>query len=124
MTEKKAHVYLIHFEQRFHHAGHYLGFTKHLWFRIITHRANMGAKLLRAVNHAGIRWVVVRTWAVDSQELERKLKNLKNSPRLCPICNPDLEGQVQNEYARMKWELDHSVYNRSPKPSQIYSGVD
>jgi len=111
MTRKKAHVYLIHFEQRLHHAGHYLGFTKHLWFRIISHRANMGTKLLRAVNHAGIRWVVVRTWAVDSQVLERKLKNLKNSPRLCPICNPDLEGQVQNEYARMKWELDHSVYN-------------
>jgi hypothetical protein len=54
---------------------------------------------------------VVRTWAVDSQELERKLKSLKNSPRLCPIRNPELADQVQNEYARMKWELDHSVYN-------------
>ena len=82
MARKKAHVYLIHFEHKYHHAGHYLGFTKHLWFRIITHRANMGAKLLRAVNHAGINWVVVRTWTVESQDLERKLKNLKNSPRL------------------------------------------
>lgn len=67
--------------------------------------------MLRAVNRAGINWAVVRTWAVDSQELERKLKNLKNSPRLCPICNPELADRVQNEYARMKWELDHSVYN-------------
>lgn len=111
MTRKKAHVYLIHFEEKYHHAGHYLGYTKHLWFRIITHRANMGAKLLRAVNHAGINWVVVRTWTVDSQDLERKLKSFKNSPKLCPICNPNLEGQVQNDYAKMRRELDQSVYN-------------
>jgi hypothetical protein len=71
----------------------------------------MGAKLLRAVNRAGISREVVRTWTVNSQELERQLKNLKNSPRLCPMCNPELEGNVQNDYAMMKWELDHSVYN-------------
>jgi hypothetical protein len=71
----------------------------------------MGAKLLRAVNRAGISWEVVRTWSVNSQELERHLKNLKNSPRLCPICNPELEGNVQNDYAIMRWEFDQSVYN-------------
>ena len=111
MTRKLAHVYLIHFEQKYHHAGHYLGYSKHLWFRIITHRANTGAKLLRAVNQAGIEWTVVRTWTVDSQDLERKLKILKNSPRLCPICNSELAGEVENEYADMQWEFDHSVYN-------------
>jgi predicted GIY-YIG superfamily endonuclease len=111
MSRQKAHVYLIHFEHKYHHAGHYLGYSKHLWFRINTHRSNMGAKLLRAVNQAGIDWRVVRTWAVHSQELERKLKSLKNSPRLCPICNPGLQGQVQNEYALMQWEMDQSVYN-------------
>jgi predicted GIY-YIG superfamily endonuclease len=111
MPRKTAYVYLIHFKEKYHHAGHYLGYTKHLWFRIITHRANIGAKLLRAVNRAGISWEVVRTWAVDSQELERKLKSLKNSPRLCPMCNPELADQVENEFARMKWELDQSVYN-------------
>ena len=111
MPRKTAYVYLIHFEQKYHHAGHYLGYSKHLWFRIITHRANTGAKLLRAVNQAGIEWTVVRTWTVNSQDLERKLKSLKNSPRLCPICNPELAGEVENEYADMQWEFDHSVYN-------------
>jgi len=106
---KKSHVYLIHFEQKYHHAGHYyLGYTKHLWIRIITHRANTGAKLLRTVNQAGI------AWAVDSLDLERKLKSLKNSPRLCPICNPELAGDLQNEYAQRQWKLDHSVYNPDP----------
>ena len=111
MPRKTAYVYLIHFQEKYHHAGHYLGYSKHLWVRITCHRANTGAKLLKAVNQAGIDWAVVRTWAVNSQELERKLKSLKNSPRLCPICNPELADHVQNEYARMKREFDHSVYN-------------
>ena len=111
MAQKLAHVYLIHFEQKYHHAGHYLGYSKHLWFRIITHRANTGAKLLRAVNEAGINWSVVRTWAVNSQDLEKKLKSLKNSPRLCPICNPELDEEIENEYAAMKQDFDQSVYN-------------
>jgi predicted GIY-YIG superfamily endonuclease len=111
MERNLAHVYLIHFEEKYHHAGHYLGYSKHLWFRIITHRANNGAKLLKAINEAGIEWSVVRTWSVKSQELERQLKNLKNSPKLCPICNPELQGKVQNDYAKMKAEFDNSIYN-------------
>jgi hypothetical protein len=57
-----------------------------------------GAKLLKAVNEAGIPWQVVRTWVVDDQALERMLKNQKNSPRFCPICNPALAGKVENHY--------------------------
>lgn len=111
MRRKKAHVCLIHFDQKYHHAGHYLGFSKHLWFRIIMHRANTGAKLLREVNKAGIDWSVVRTWSVDSQAFERELKKRKNNPSLCPICHPELAGQTQNDYAKMLWEFDQSALN-------------
>jgi hypothetical protein len=58
-----------------------------------------------------ISWEVVRTWNVNSQELERYLKNLKNSPKLCPICNPELQGKIQNDYAKMKEEFDHTIHN-------------
>jgi predicted GIY-YIG superfamily endonuclease len=92
------HVYLIHFEEKLHHAGHYLGYSKMLTFRICQHKINQGAKLIQAVNKAGISWQVVRTWTVDDQELERLLKNQKNSPRFCPICNPELAGKVENQY--------------------------
>src|SRR5258706_14086215 len=98
MTRKLAHVYLIHFEQKYHHAGHYLGYSKHLWFRIITHRSNTGAKLLRAVNQVGIEWTAVHTRTVDSQDLERKLKSLKNSPRLAPIFNSELAAKTEATY--------------------------
>jgi len=45
-----------------------------------------------------IRW---QPYIVSSstREYDWKFKNLKTSPRLCPIFKPDLEGQVQNEYA-------------------------
>ena len=92
------HVYLIHFEERLHHAGHYLGYSKMLTVRIWMHKINQGAKLIQAVNKAGIQWRVVRTWVVDGQDLERLLKNQKNSPRYCPICNPALAGKVENQY--------------------------
>jgi predicted GIY-YIG superfamily endonuclease len=78
-------VYLIHLDQPFRHARHYLGWTLNLERRIAQHRAGTGAKLLRAVNRHGIHWEVVRIWP-GGPELEQTLKALKNSPRLCPLC--------------------------------------
>jgi hypothetical protein len=56
------------------------------------HEHNKGAALLKAVNRAGIRWEIVRTW-LGGYELEKQLKRQKNSPRLCPLCN----GQAERE---------------------------
>jgi len=78
-------VYLIHLDQPFRHARHYLGWTLNLERRIAQHRAGTGAKLLRAVNRHGIRWEVVRIWP-GGPDLEHTLKARKNSPRLCPVC--------------------------------------
>lgn len=80
-------VYLIHFSSKLSHAAHYLGSTSNLKRRIARHRANDGAKLLRALNLAGIEWDVVRVWK-GGRDLERKMKRHKNSPSFCPVCNP------------------------------------
>ncbi len=72
-----ATVYLIHFEQAYRHARHYLGVAKNLDARIADHRAGVGSRLLRIVSEAGIEWRVVRTWE-DGRQLERHWK------RLCP----------------------------------------
>lgn len=95
------HVYLIHFDKKYRHAEHYIGYSKDLGFRIECHREGSGAKLLRAVNKAGIPWNVVRTWRVDGQGFERQLKNQKHSARFCPVCNPDLVG-IENDYQEPK----------------------
>ncbi len=80
-----SQVYLIHLERPYKHARHYLGWTRNLTRRLAQHRAGTGARLLRAVNRCGIGWEVVRLWP-GGPEIERQLKVLKNSPRLCPVC--------------------------------------
>jgi predicted GIY-YIG superfamily endonuclease len=78
-------VYLIHFERKLHHAGHYLGYTQDLEARIRSHRLGTGAKLMKAIKQSGIPWQVVRVWD-GGRDLEQALKAWKNSPRFCPVC--------------------------------------
>ena len=78
-------VYLIHFNKPYKHAKHYLGSTNNLNERIKLHLQGKGARLLQVVINEGISFEVVRTQKGD-KKYERKLKKLKNSCRLCPIC--------------------------------------
>lgn len=84
-------IYLVHLDQPFHHAKHYLGFVEsdlgeRLDERMERHRRGTGSKLLRAVAKAGIGWRVVRTWRGTRAD-ERRMKNAKMTPRYCPICS-------------------------------------
>ena len=80
-------IYLICFDKPFGHARHYLGWAVDHHKRLRRHRKGIGAKLLRAVQNAGIGYVVVRTWQGD-RKFERKLKDRNNRGKLCPRCNP------------------------------------
>jgi len=84
-------VYLIHFDRDYKGCCHYLGFCKdgNMEKRLERHRAGNGAKLLRALNIAGINYKVVRIWEDGDQNFERRLKNQKNAKRYCPVCNPE-----------------------------------
>ena len=89
-------IYLIHLDRPIYHAQHYIGFTANLPDRVRTHKSGRGAKLLKHANELGIDYKVVRTWkggqwVSDARRLERKLKNLKNAKRLCPVCNQKLQ---------------------------------
>ena len=81
-------VYLLHFEEpisRRHTSQHYLGYAKDLNERLARHQAGDGCRLVQVALERGITFELARTWAGD-RTLERKLKNQKNGPRLCPIC--------------------------------------
>lgn len=82
-------VYLLHFSKKYHHAGHYIGFTKNLTERIEQHKAGAGARLLEVIVNAGITFDLVRTWAAD-RKFERKLKRRKKAAKLCPICRKEM----------------------------------
>ena len=86
--KKITMVYLIHFNEPFYHARHYLGYTTNartLPKRLAYHRSGQGAKILKALNGQGIGYEIVKTWKGD-RNLERKLKNRKKSSSFCPIC--------------------------------------
>ena len=83
-------VYLLHFSRPYRHARHYLGYTDDLDRRLEDHQAGTGARLMEVIVEAGIEFTVARVWEGD-RSLERRLKNQKNSPRLCPICRHNAE---------------------------------
>jgi hypothetical protein len=47
--------------------------------------AGRGAKITQALVARGIGFQIARIWP-DDRRFERKLKNRKNAPKLCPIC--------------------------------------
>jgi hypothetical protein len=85
-------VYLLHFAAPLGNpanpraqAAHYLGWALNLERRLAQHRTGQGAHITRAAVARGIGFEVVATWPGDWQ-LERRLKALKATPRLCPVC--------------------------------------
>jgi putative endonuclease len=94
-------VYLIHFarplgdlENPRGQAQHYLGWSSDPEARVREHGNGNGAAIMRAVRDCGIRFQIVRTWS-GSRELERRIKNRKEAPALCPLCNPQA-GRLAN----------------------------
>lgn len=81
-------VYLLHFDQPYHHARHYLGFCEdgNIAKRMRWHRSGNGSKLIRAITRAGISFRLVKIWLDKDRHFERSLKNKKRTPALCPVC--------------------------------------
>lgn len=81
-------VYLLHFDQPYKHARHYIGFAENLKKRLTLHAIGHGARLMEVIKAAGINWRLARTWQGD-RRLERKLKKRKHAALLCPFCSGD-----------------------------------
>jgi predicted GIY-YIG superfamily endonuclease len=90
---KNVFVYLLHFHQPIapgrHTCQHYMGSAEDLQARLTLHTAGQGARLCQVALERGITWELARVWEAPAREgrkLERKLKNRKAGPKLCPIC--------------------------------------
>lgn len=93
MKPPKKGVYLLHFEPRYQHAGHYLGSAKDVMARVSLHRSGQsGAVLPKAAARAGVNMMLVRVWRQKGRKFERQLKGFRNEKRtgslarLCPAC--------------------------------------
>ncbi len=91
-------VYLLHFNQPYRHARHYIGFTEeeNLEERLAWHKKGNGARLLHVIKEAGISFQLARTWDGE-RDLEHRLKKRKNSKSLCPICRAEREKKRQDK---------------------------
>ena len=88
-------VYLLHLSEKLAgRSNHYMGTTHNLDRRLYQHsRLATSAAMLKAPRAKGITWVVVRTWP-GGHALERKLTNLKNHKKLCPICLGEMDNSA------------------------------
>lgn len=83
-------VYLIHFHKPISPDSpcqHYIGYAENVGARVMHHRKGTSAvRLFQVAKERGIGFDVVRIWEDGDKNFERKLKNRKNSPKLCPVC--------------------------------------
>ena len=82
-------VYLLHFDQPYKHARHYVGWARNVKRRLAEHAAGRGARLLAVVRDAGIGWQLARLWP-GSRARERQIKRQGGHARHCPCaaCGP------------------------------------
>ncbi len=91
-------VYLLHFDEPFGHATHYLGFAEEerLAIRLDHHRRGTGSNLCKHVAAAGIGWQLARLWDGASRTKERQIKNQGGKAGVCPLCSrPSLRSAAQ-----------------------------
>lgn len=79
-------VYILHFDSAYHHARHYVGYTKDIDQRLAQHKAGRGARLMQVITEAGIGFQVAKIWKSKTRKFERYIKNSHNTARFCPIC--------------------------------------
>lgn len=82
-------IYLLHFDQPYRHAKHYIGFCEsesNLDSRFEYHAKGYGSRLLAVLSERGIGFKLVRLWE-GTRDDERAFKNLRKATRYCPVCS-------------------------------------
>lgn len=88
-------IYLLHIDPPYHHARHYLGYTDRqsptaIEDRLNEHITGQGNGLVFAAYQAGHTITLACVFEGDGN-LERQIKNRRNTPRICPCCRGNSE---------------------------------
>jgi predicted GIY-YIG superfamily endonuclease len=116
-------VYLLHFDRRYKHAGHYLGSAKDLQARLDHHANGTGANLLRVIKEAGIGWQLARTWE-GGRDKERQLKKQIGASRFCPICKAEKRAREKGEEMAEQETEASDVGGFDPTPYDMGAAED
>jgi predicted GIY-YIG superfamily endonuclease len=85
MSGQLGVIYLLHFDQPYKHARHYVGWTEDLLARLDHHATGTGARLIAVIWQAGIGFSLVRI-CEGTRRTERAIKNAGGQVRYCPAC--------------------------------------
>lgn len=96
---KKGCVYILHADKPLMRgtsvngqplqAGHYTGFADDLLGRLFKHYDGHGSRFTKVCVLRGVQFSLGRVWENVDHKFEQTVKNYKNAPLLCTICNPD-----------------------------------
>jgi len=92
MLDRSTGVYLLHLASPLSgsRAQHYIGYSRDVRARILSHQAGHGARFTRAAVNQHIPFDVVRFWPcptmTSAMYVERSLKRRHNHADYCPIC--------------------------------------
>jgi hypothetical protein len=114
-------VYLLHFEQRYEHAGHYTGHADDFGIRVTEQASgdSRAARLLQVIAQAGIGFRLARVWPGASKGYERSLKNSGGASRYCPICQQERTARGEFRRApRSRGERRVGPSTRMPRADQ------
>lgn len=89
-------LYLLHFDQRLAHAGHYLGYAGDIPARLAAHAGGTGARLTQVLSERGLTWTLAAVWPNGTRTDERRLKRNGASTRYCPLCRENSTHQEEN----------------------------
>lgn len=84
-------IYLLHLDPgvprgRGVMSRHYIGWALNVQDRLAEHERGAGSPLVAAAVANGSTVTLARTWENTDRNYERRLKNQKMAPRLCPVC--------------------------------------
>ena len=87
MTGQLGVIYLLHFDQPYRHARHYVGWTDDLLDRLDRHASGHGARLVAVIWQAGIGFTLVRI-CEGTRATERAIKNAGRRAPVLPGLHP------------------------------------
>ena len=79
-------VYILHFDKKFKHAQHYVGYSENVLGRIEKHKTGNGARLMQVIHEHQIGFKVAVVFENRGRDFEHKIKGSHNTKRFCPIC--------------------------------------
>lgn len=85
-------TYLIHCEDEYGSAEHYLGSTREdqLARRLRQHGNGSGHRITAALRYTHPRWQLAKLWKSPDRTWEHALHRVNEVGILCPLCRPDL----------------------------------